>query len=135
LELPTLFWALNVTVCPVDARGQAYLALGQGAEAAGEFQKILDHPGLVGTFPLGALAHLGLARAYGLQARAANVNGTNPATPLGAEAAGDTRSSTPHADALAKARAAYQDFFALWKTADPDLPVLKQARAEYARLQ
>ena len=73
--------------------------------AAAEFQKFLDHRGIVLNFPLGALAHLGLARAYALS--------------------GDT----------AKAEAAYQDFFALWKDADPDIPILKEAKAEYAKLQ
>jgi hypothetical protein len=92
-------------MCPVDARGEAYLALGRGAEAALEFQKILDHPGLVGTFPIGALARLRLARAYVLS--------------------GDT----------ANARIKYQDFFALWKDADPDIPILQQAKAEYAKLK
>lgn len=86
-------------------RGEAYLALHQGSEAAAEYQKILDHRGIVLNFPIGALAHLGLARAYVLQ--------------------GDT----------GKARAAYQDFLTLWKDADPDVPILKQAKAEYAKLQ
>jgi eukaryotic-like serine/threonine-protein kinase len=86
-------------------RGQAYLLLHQGNEAAAEFQKLLDHPGIVLNSVLGALAHLQLGRAYAL--------------------AGDTP----------KARAAYQDFFALWKDADPDVPILKQARAEYAKLK
>jgi tetratricopeptide (TPR) repeat protein/predicted Ser/Thr protein kinase len=90
---------------PVFVRGEAYLAAHQGVEAAAEFQKILDHRGVVLNGPIGALAHLGLARAYALQADAA------------------------------KARAAYQDFFTLWKDADPDIPVLKQAKAEYAKLQ
>ena len=90
---------------PVFVRGEAYLAAHQGGEAAAEFQKILDHPGIVINEPIGALAHLGLARAYALQ--------------------GDT----------AKARAAYQDFFALWKNADADIPVLQQAKAEYAKLK
>ena len=85
-------------------RGEAYLAAHQGSEAAGQFRKILDHSGLVLNQPIGALAHLGLARAYILQ--------------------GDT----------AKAKAAYQDFLTLWKNADPDIPVLKQAQAEYAKL-
>jgi predicted Zn-dependent protease len=89
---------------PVYVRGQAYLAARDGSKAAGEFQKIVDHRS-IGVNPLGALAHPGLARAYGLQ--------------------GDT----------AKAKAAYQDFLALWKDADPDIPVLKQAKAEYAKLQ
>jgi hypothetical protein len=76
-----------------------------GAAAVTEFQKILDHAGVVGNEPIGALAHLGLARAFALQ--------------------GDN----------AKARAAYQDFLALWKGADPDIPILKEARSEYAKLQ
>jgi len=89
---------------PVYVRGQAYLALHQGNEAAAEFQKFLDHRGVVVNCPLGALAHLGLARAYALQ--------------------GDT----------AKATTAYQDFLALWKDADPDIPILKQAKVEYEKL-
>ena len=76
-----------------------------GTAAATEFQKFLDHRGIVLNFPLGALAHLDLARAYALS--------------------GDT----------AKSRTAYQDFLTLWKDADPDIPVLKQAKAEYAKLQ
>jgi len=90
---------------PIYARGQAYLAASQGAEAVKEFQKILDHPGILVGDPLGVLAHLQLGRAYATQGDAA------------------------------KARAAYQDFLALWKDADPDIPVLKQAKAEYAKLQ
>jgi eukaryotic-like serine/threonine-protein kinase len=90
---------------PVFVRGEAYLATHQGKEAAAEFQKILDHRGIVLNEPIGALAHLQLARAYAMQ--------------------GDT----------AKARAAYQDFLALWKDADPDIPILKQAKAEYAKLR
>jgi eukaryotic-like serine/threonine-protein kinase len=90
---------------PVYLRGQAYLGTHQGKEAAVEFQKFLDHRSIVLNSPLGALAHLGLARAYVLQ--------------------GDT----------SKARRAYQDFLALWKDADPDIPILKQAKAEYVKLQ
>jgi tetratricopeptide (TPR) repeat protein len=90
---------------PAYVRGEAYLGLDRGAEAAAEFQKILDHGGVVLNEPIGALAHLQLGRAYAMQ--------------------GDT----------VKARAAYQDFFALWKDADPDIPILKQAKAEYAKLQ
>jgi hypothetical protein len=77
----------------------------QGREAAAEFQKILDHRGIVLNEPIGALAHLQIGRAYAMQ--------------------GDP----------AKARAAYQDFLTLWKDADPDIPILKQAKAEYAKLQ
>jgi predicted Zn-dependent protease len=90
---------------PVYVRGQAYLAAHKGAEAAVEFQKILDHRGTVISDPIGALARLQLGRAYALS--------------------GDT----------AKARAAYQDFLTLWKDADPGLPVLTQAKTEYAKLQ
>ncbi len=90
---------------PVYLRGEAYLAARQGSAAVAEFQKILDHSGVVANEPIGALAHLGLGRAYALQ--------------------GDG----------AKARAAYQDFLALWKDADPDVPLLKQAKSEYAKLQ
>ena len=92
-------------VYPPYLRGEAYLALHKPAEAASEFQKFLDHRGKVRNDPKGALAHLGLARAYVLQ--------------------GDTT----------KARGAYQDFLALWKNADPDIPILKQAEAEYAKLK
>jgi ATP/maltotriose-dependent transcriptional regulator MalT len=90
---------------PVFVRGEAYLAARQGGEAAAEFQKILDHRGTVVNQPIGVLAHLGLARAYVLQ--------------------GDTPN----------ARAKYQDFFTLWKDADPDIPVLIAAKAEYAKLR
>jgi DNA-binding winged helix-turn-helix (wHTH) protein/tetratricopeptide (TPR) repeat protein len=90
---------------PAYLRGQAYLQLRQGKEAASEFQRLIDHPGIVVNALFGPLARVGLARAYVLQ--------------------GDT----------AKARAAYQDFFTLWKDADPDIPILKQAKAEYAKLQ
>jgi eukaryotic-like serine/threonine-protein kinase len=90
---------------PVYARGQAYLAARQGAEAAREFQKILDHPGIMVGDPIAVLAHLQIGRAYALQ--------------------GDT----------IKATAAYQDFLTLWKDADPDIPVLKHAEAEYAKLR
>jgi len=90
---------------PIFVRGQAYLAAHQGREAAAEFQKILNHPGIVVNEPIGALAHLGLGRAYALQ--------------------GDT----------AKAKAAYQDFLTLWKDADPDIPILQQAKAEYVKLR
>ncbi|HYM08816.1 MAG TPA: protein kinase [Terriglobales bacterium] len=90
---------------PVYLRGEAYVTAHQGSAAVAEFQKILNHSGVVTNEPIGALAHLGLARAYALS--------------------GDS----------AKSRSEYQNFFALWKDADPDVPILKQARAEYARLQ
>ena len=90
---------------PVYVRGDAYLAAGQGQQAAAEFQKLIDHPGIVVNFVLGVLAHLQLGRARALS--------------------GDKES----------ARKDYQDFFALWKDADPDIPILKQAKAEYSKLQ
>jgi tetratricopeptide (TPR) repeat protein len=97
---PTIWTVLY----PAFVRGEAYLAAHQGSAAAVEFQKILDHRGVVLNEPIGALAHLEIGRAEAL--------------------AGDT----------AKARAAYQDFFALWQHADADIPILKQARAEFAKL-
>jgi eukaryotic-like serine/threonine-protein kinase len=99
---------------PVYVRGEAYLAAGSGSSAAGEFQRILDHSGIVWNCETGALAHLGLARANALEAR----------TDLGVAAdAARTRALT-----------AYQEFFALWKDADPDIPILKHAKTEYATL-
>jgi len=93
------------TLYPAYIRGEAHLLAHNGSTAATEFQKFLDHRGIVVNFPLGALAHLGQARGYALSGDAA------------------------------KARTAYQDFFALWKDADPDIPILKEAKAEYAKLQ
>jgi serine/threonine protein kinase/tetratricopeptide (TPR) repeat protein len=93
------------TMYPVYIRGQARLSAHNGAAAAIEFQKFLDHRGVTLNFPLGALAHLGLARAYALS--------------------GDS----------AKSKTAYNDFLTLWKDADPDIPILQQAKAEYAKLQ
>ncbi len=93
------------TMYPVYMRGVAYLQADNGAAAAEQFQRILDHPGLIINFPLGALAHLGLGRAYTFTGE------------------------------KEKARAAYQDFLALWKDADSDIPLLKEAKAEYAKLQ
>jgi tetratricopeptide (TPR) repeat protein/predicted Ser/Thr protein kinase len=90
---------------PIYIRGQAYLQARRGTEAAAEFQKIVDHPGIVPVGPEHSLAKLGLGRAYVMTGDAA------------------------------KARAAYQDFFALWKDADSDIPILKEAKAEYAKLQ
>lgn len=98
------FSNLSIALYPVYLRGQAYLAARQGPAAAAEFQKILDHPGVVVSEPIASLAQLGLARAYSL-------SGDAP-----------------------KSRIAYQDFLAIWKDADPDLPILKQAKAEYAKL-
>ncbi|MGH9773781.1 MAG: protein kinase domain-containing protein [Candidatus Acidiferrales bacterium] len=119
-------------LCPVYVRGQAYLALHQGREAAAEFQKILDHRGVVLNEPIGALAHLGLAHAYALQA-----GFVFPSFGFGGSAAAGSGSATSSVDpaAIAKARAAYNDFFTLWKDADPDIPILRAAKSEYAKLQ
>jgi eukaryotic-like serine/threonine-protein kinase len=107
----------NNTSClyPVFVRGEAYLAAGQGSAAAAEFQRILDHGGIVWNCWTGALAHLGIARASALQAK----------TSQGADADA----------ARVRALAAYKDFLTLWKDADPDVPILKEAKAEYAKLQ
>jgi eukaryotic-like serine/threonine-protein kinase len=105
IELSSVTADLTIFLCPVYLRGEAYLRLHDGNGAAVEFQKFIDHRGVVMNFPWGALARLGLARAYAMQ--------------------GDT----------AKARTAYQDFLALWKDADADIPILKQANAEYAKLK
>jgi hypothetical protein len=90
---------------PAFLRGQVYLALGNGAAAAAEFQKLLDHPGIVLNAVTGALAHLELGRAYAMS--------------------GDRT----------KAQSAYKDLLTLWKDADPDIPILREAKAEYAKLQ
>jgi DNA-binding winged helix-turn-helix (wHTH) protein/tetratricopeptide (TPR) repeat protein len=104
-ELGQTAQEVSFVLYPIYLRGEALLAAKQGTAAAAEFQKILDHPGLVQNEPIGALAYLELGRAYILK--------------------GDT----------ANAHAAYQNFFTLWKDADPDVPILKEAKAEYAKLQ
>lgn len=96
-------------------RSQVYLTVAQGTAAASEFQKIIDHNGIVWNCWTGAVAHLGLARAYALQART-----TRPADA---------------SEARVRALAAYNDFLTLWKDADPDIPILKQAKSEYAKMQ
>jgi eukaryotic-like serine/threonine-protein kinase len=105
---------ITPSLLPVYSSGVAYLAAHQPAQAAAAFQVIVDHPGLNLNEPTGPLAHLGLARAYALEAQASKT--------VDAQAA------------VAKARTAYQDFFALWKDADPDIPVLVAAKSEYAKL-
>jgi ATP/maltotriose-dependent transcriptional regulator MalT len=96
---------ISLNMYPVFVRGEAYLASQDGASARAEFQKILDNPGMSLNEPIAALAHLGLARAAVLQGE------------------------------KDRAQAFYQDFLQLWKDADPDIPILKQAKAEYASLQ
>jgi len=113
LELGQIDFVLNIScLYPTYIRGKAYLEAGQGNAAAAEFQKILDHSGIVQNCWTGALAHLGVARANALESR----------TSQGADADA----------ARVRALAAYKDFLALWKDADPDIPILKQAKAEYA---
>jgi eukaryotic-like serine/threonine-protein kinase len=104
-ELGGTSTTVNFLLYPIYLRGEAYLATHEGSAAAAEFQKILGHPGVVLNEPIGALARLGLGRAYALS--------------------GDKD----------KAKTAYRDFFALWKNADPDVPILKEAKTEYAKLQ
>ena len=98
-------YAVFGNLFPVYLRGQAYLQDGQARQAAAEFQKVIDHPGIVLNFVTGALAHLQLGRAQAM---------------MGDKAA---------------ARKSYQDFLTLWKDADPDIPIYQQAKAEYARLR
>jgi serine/threonine protein kinase len=104
-ELGQTNTSFTFALYPVYLRGQAYLAAKQGAAAQVEFQKILDHYSVIGNQPIGALAHLGLARSYTLQGN------------------------------VLKARAAYSDFLSLWKNADPDLTLLKEMKVEFAQLQ
>jgi len=116
IELGTSQFVNNLScLYHVYVRGEAYLANGQGTAAAAEFQKILDHSGIVWNCWTGALARLGVARANAVQAR----------TLHGADAVA----------ASARSRAAYEEFLTLWKDADPDLPILKAAKAEYTKLQ
>jgi serine/threonine protein kinase/tetratricopeptide (TPR) repeat protein len=116
IEFGQILFLTNIScLYPTYVRGEAYLAAGQGREAAAEFQKIIDHSGIVWNCWTGALARLGVARANALQARS---------------------SSGADADlARSRALAAYKDFLALWKDADSDIPILKEAKAEYAKLQ
>jgi hypothetical protein len=104
-ELGQLNDVFTFSLYPVYLRGEAYLAAKQAAPAAAEFQKILDHVGVVGNEPVGPLAHLGMGRAFALS--------------------GDS----------VKAKNAYRDFFTLWANSDPDVPTLAQAKAENAKLQ
>jgi predicted Ser/Thr protein kinase/Tfp pilus assembly protein PilF len=115
-ELGLVQFLANIScLYPAYVRGEAYLATGQGSAAAAEFQKILDHGGIVWNCWTGALGHLGVARANALQAK----------TSRGADADA----------ARVRALAAYKDFLALWKDADPDIPILIAAKSEYAKLQ
>ena len=116
IELGQIAFVTNIScLYPTYVRGETYLAVGQGSAAAAEFQKIIDHSGIVWNCWTGALAHLGVARANALEAR----------TSQGADADA----------ARVRALAAYKDFLTLWKDADPDIPILKQAKAEYVKQQ
>jgi serine/threonine protein kinase/tetratricopeptide (TPR) repeat protein len=116
IELGQIGFVANIScLYPTYIHGEAYLAAGQGKEAAVEFQKIIDHSGIVWNCWTGALSHLGVARANALQAK----------TSQGADA--DL--------ARSRALAAYKDFLTIWKDADPDIPILKEAKTEYAKLQ
>jgi eukaryotic-like serine/threonine-protein kinase len=116
IELGQIGFVLNLScLYPIYFRGEAYLAAGDGRAAAVEFRKIQDHSGIVWNCWTGALAHLGIARANALQSKSSQ----------GADADA----------ARVRALAAYKDFLALWKDADTDIPILKQAKAEYAKLE
>jgi hypothetical protein len=105
----------HMPLLPAYARGQAYLSAGDGAKAVAEFQKLIDHRGLMQNSVMGALARLGFARACALQSRSAQPSSSQDA-------------------ARAKARSAYNDFLTLWQNADPEIPVLRQAKLEYLQL-
>ncbi|HEY2546083.1 MAG TPA: serine/threonine-protein kinase [Candidatus Acidoferrum sp.] len=116
IELGQIGFVANIScLYPIYVRGEAYLALGDGSSAAAEFQKILDHSGIVWNCWTGALAQLGVARANALQAKSSQGADADPAR--------------------ARAAASYNKFFTLWKDADPNIPILKQAKEEYAKLQ
>ena len=116
IEFGQIAFLTNIScLYPIYLRGEAFLATGESVAAAAEFQKILDHGGIVWNCWTGALARLGVARANALQWK--NSNGADSDA------------------ARLRARTAYQDFLMLWKDADPDVPILKQAQAEYAKLQ
>jgi tetratricopeptide (TPR) repeat protein len=119
IELGQIQFVANIScLYHVYVRAEAYLAAGQGSAAAADFQEIIDHSGIVWNCWTGALAHLGVARANALQAKTFKGQGQ------GADADA----------ARVRALAAYRDFLTLWKDADPDIPILKQAKVEYAKL-
>jgi eukaryotic-like serine/threonine-protein kinase len=116
IEFGQIMFITNLScLYPTYIRGEAYLAAQQGTEAAAEFRKVLDHSGIVWNCWTGALARLGMARANALQLKTSQGTGSDTAR--------------------VRALAAYKDFLTLWKDADPDIPILKQAKAEYAKLQ
>ena len=134
IEFGSIPFATNSScLYPTYIRGEAYLAAGQGTAAAAEFQKIIDHSGIVWNCWTGALAHLGVARANALQAGYAHV-GADAFVRL-AQRSSAASSPADRDAARVRGLAAYKDFLTLWKDADPDIPILKQAKAEYAKLQ
>jgi eukaryotic-like serine/threonine-protein kinase len=155
IELGNIQFLANLScLYPTYVRGDAYLAAGQGKQAAAEFQKILDHSGIVWNCWTGALAHLGVARAYALEAGICRTGAAAKPVRFQAEGApqgtgtsakpvfsedggvhGEQSSATECDAARVRALAAYKDFLNLWKDADADTPILKQAKAEYANLQ
>jgi eukaryotic-like serine/threonine-protein kinase len=135
IEYGAIAFAANLScLYPTYIRGEAYLATGQGREAAAEFQKILDHSGIVWNCWTGALARLGVARANALQA-AAGIGSRSSLNPGKMVVRAGEISPADRDAARVRALAAYKDFLTLWKDADPDIPILKQAKAEYAKLQ
>jgi serine/threonine protein kinase/tetratricopeptide (TPR) repeat protein len=147
IELGNIQFLANLScLYPTYIRGQAYLAVGQGKEATAEFQKILDHNGIVWNCWTGALAHLGVARASALEAGIGRVEAAGTGTAHGGTGSTSSRptassgqaeqiSAADRDAARVRALAAYKDFLTEWKDADPDIPILKQARTEYAKLR
>ena len=133
--------AANMSLYPVYLRAEAYHAAEQGSAAVAEFRKILNHPGVVASDIIGALACLGLGRAYALEARIDVAPGSaahrpfSPAHIANSLGSQETTKDGAAANALANALSAYQNFLTLWKEADPDIPINRQAESEYAKLQ
>jgi serine/threonine protein kinase/tetratricopeptide (TPR) repeat protein len=127
IEYGQIGFSVNLScLYPTYVRGQAYLAAGQGKNAAAEFQKIIDHGGIVWNCWTGALAHLGVARANALEVSTGRASASSEKTEL---------SPADRDAARFRAVTAYKEFLNLWKDADPDIPILKQAKAEYAKLE
>jgi eukaryotic-like serine/threonine-protein kinase len=136
MDLAAIQFLTNVScLYPAYIRGEAYLTAGNGRAAAAEFQRIVDHSGITWNCWTGPLARLGLARAYALEAGARDIDIGSGHKVNKAKGASATTISAADPATLAKARSAYQDFLTLWKDADPDTAILKEARAEFATLQ
>ena len=140
IEFGQIAFVANISCLYTNyVRGEVYLAAKQDSAAAAEFQKILDHSGVVWNCWTGALAHLGVARANALQSRTSQGADAAAARVRALAAARVRALAAARVRALAAARvralAAYKDFLTLWKDADPDIPILKEAKSEYAKLQ